>query len=57
VADVCDRCDYPVVQDADGNWVHSSPADAAMCQMLVWAERGRKAQAAIDDLGAGKPGG
>jgi hypothetical protein len=57
VADVCDRCDYPVVQDADGNWVHSSPADAAMCQMLVWAERGRKAQAAIDDLGAGKPRG
>jgi hypothetical protein len=39
--DVCDRCGYAVMKNAAGDWVHVSVADAAMCQILAWADQGR----------------
>ena len=45
----CARCGYPVVK-VEGRWVHDQQGDAAMCQILDFAERGRKAQAAVDAL-------
>ena len=49
---VCDRCGYPVCFVA-GRWVHDNQGDAAMCQILDWADRGRKLQQTINDLGCG----
>lgn len=49
---VCERCGYPVVLTAAG-YVHAEQGDAAMCQILGWAERGRALQQAINDLGCG----
>ena len=36
---ICDRCGYSAVLTANG-YAHASQADAAMCQILAWADRG-----------------
>jgi hypothetical protein len=33
--DVCDRCGYPVIQLADGQWTHSSAADGVFCSLVM----------------------
>lgn len=54
MADVCDRCGYPVIE-VGGQWMHAENGDAVMCTLLKMADRARAAQAAVDELGAGRP--
>ena len=37
-ADVCARCEYPVVL-VNGRWVHADTADAALCSLLALAAK------------------
>lgn len=50
MADVCDRCHQPAVQNADGKWVHAEVADAVFCGLVMRApDRVRERAQAIAD--------
>jgi hypothetical protein len=46
---VCDRCHCPVIQDAEGNWVHAEVADAAFCSLVMRAADRAAAKGNDDD--------
>ena len=37
--DVCDRCGYPVIQCADGRWIHDQYANAVFCSLVLTRPR------------------
>ena len=38
--DVCSRCEYPVIKDAEtGAWQHAEAADAVFCDLAMRAEK------------------